>query len=154
MFSYSYDAYKLLTQVSVGASVLRNYVYDTNPDDSSYSGLYTAGRLTEIKYPAITYSGTPGGAQESTTFTDMFSYHQVGAVVGKRLRVTKTNPYQNQQGQWLSQTGVGDLNLAYTYNTEGKPTQIVYPFDSGSGTSPTYNYSYDAMARLAGMTTN
>ncbi len=82
----------------------------------------------------------------------MFSYTQAGAVAGKRLRVAKTNPYQNQQGQWVSQTGVGDLNLAYSYNNEGKPTQIVYPYDAASGISPTYNYTYDAMARLNGMT--
>ncbi len=152
VFSYSYDGYKRLTQVSVGAAVLRNYVYDSNPDDSSYSGPYTAGRLTEIKYPAILYSASPGGPQASTTFTDMFSYTQAGALAGKRLRVTKTNPYQNQQGQWVSQTGVGDLNLAYSYNNEGKPTQIVYAFDAASGNSPTYNCTYDAMARLNGMT--
>ncbi len=135
----------------MGAAVLRNYVYDTNPDDSSYSGPYTAGRLTEIKYPAILYSASAGGPQASTTFTDMFSYTQAGAVSGKRLRVAKTNPDQ-QGGQWLSQPGQGDLNLAYSYNNEGKPTQIVYPYDASSGNSPTYNYTYDAMARLNGMT--
>jgi len=52
--------------------------------------------------------------QGSTTFTDMFSYTQPGQVAGKRLRVTKTAPYPN--GQPLSQTAVGDLNLAYAYN--------------------------------------
>ncbi len=67
------------------------------------------------------------------------------------LPVAKTNPNQ-QGGQWLSQTGVGDLNLAYSYNNEGKPTQIVYPYDAASGISPTYNYTFDAMARLNWMT--
>ncbi len=135
----------------MGGNVLRTYVYDYNTDDPSYSQ-YALGRLAEIKYPAITYQTSPGAHDSTTMFTDMFSYHQAGAVVGKRLRVAKTNPYFSG-GQWHSQPGQGDLNMTYAYDNEGKPTQITYPTESGPFT-PTYNYTYDAMSRLTGMTDN
>ncbi len=136
----------------MGGNVLRTNVYDANPDDPSYSQ-HTVGRLAEIKYPAITYQTFPGDHDSTTMFTDMFSYHPAGAVTGKRLRVTKTNPYENALHQWLSQPGQGDLNMVYAYDNEGKPYQITYPTDASSFT-PTYNYTYDAMARLSGMTGN
>jgi hypothetical protein len=80
VFSYQYDFYKRLTSVSVAGTVLRTYVYDGNPDDPSYSQ-YTAGRLAEIKYPAINYNNSSGSAA-STTFTDMFSYTPAGQISG------------------------------------------------------------------------
>ena len=82
-------------QVSVGGNALRTYIYDSNPDDPNYSQ-YTAGRLTEIQYPAINYQ-VPAGNSATTTFTDMFSYTQAGEIAGKRLRVAKTNPYQTSR---------------------------------------------------------
>lgn len=43
VFTYSYDSYKRLTQISVGSTVLRTFMYDTNMLDSNFSGSYTAG---------------------------------------------------------------------------------------------------------------
>src|SRR5229473_1028471 len=147
VFSYTYDGYKRLLTVSVGSNLLRTYSYDTNPYDGAYSQ-YSAGRLSAIQYATINYEvnfQAPG----STTFTDMFSYWQPGNVAGKRLRVTKVAPYPN--GQPLTQTAVGDLNLAYAYNYEGKMTRVTYPTDA-YGTTPLFNYSFDQMMRPAGMT--
>lgn len=139
-FTYSYDLYKRLTSVSVGGNALRSYSYDSNPYDSSYSQ-YAAGRLAAIQYPAINY--TYNSASASTTFTDMFTYTQAGQLAGKRLRVTKTLG---------SQTGSGNLNLAYAFNNEGKLTGVSYPTDAGSGVTPAFNYTYDSLMRLAGAT--
>jgi RHS repeat-associated protein len=148
VFTYGYDGLKRLSTVSVGGNVLRTYSYDTNPYDANYSQ-FAAGRLTAIQYAAINYNvytGSPGG---STTFTDMFSYTQPGSVAGKRLRVTKVQPYGN--GLPHTQTAVGDLNMTYSYNYEGKLISVTYPTDV-YGTTPQFTYSYDAMMRPAGMT--
>jgi YD repeat-containing protein len=133
-----------------GSTVLRTYHYDTNQFDASYSQ-YSVGRLTAVEYPVINYdtgigSGAPYG---STTFIDMFSYDRVGHVTGKRLRVTKAKPYFSN-GQYPTQTAVGDLNLSYSYNNEGKGAGITYPTDA-YGNTPSFYYSFDGMMRLAGM---
>ena len=99
----------------MAGTTLRTYSYDTNPYDANYSQ-YSAGRLTAVQYAAINYEVYFGSPQGSTTFTDMFSYTQPGQIGGKRLRVTKVQPYLN--GQPLTQTAVGDLNLGYGYNEE------------------------------------
>ncbi len=148
-FTYTYDSYKRLLTVSVGGTLLRTYSYDTNPYDSSYSQ-YSAGRLTAIQYPSISYNEAPTGPQSSTAFTDMFSYSQPGSVTGKRLRVTKVEPY-TFSGQQHTQTAVGDLNLAYAYNYEGQLSSVTYPTDA-YGTTPQFTYSFDAMMRPSGMT--
>jgi len=148
VFTYAYDGYKRPLTVSVGGNVLRTYSYDTNPYDANYSQ-YSAGRLTAIQYAPITYEVYYGSPQGSTTFTDMFTYAQPGQVGGKRLRVTKVQPYLN--GQNHTQTAVGDLNLGYGYNKEGKLSLATYPTDA-YGHMPYFNYSFDPMMRPAGMT--
>jgi YD repeat-containing protein len=148
VFTYTYDGYKRLLTITVGSTLLRTYSYDTNPYDGTYSQ-YSAGRLTAIQNAPINYEVYFGSPQGSTTFTDMFTYTQPGQVGGKRLRVTKVQPYQN--GQNHTQTAVGDLNLGYGYNKEGKLSIATYPIDA-YGHMPYFNYSYDAMMRPAGMT--
>ncbi len=131
-------------------SVLRTYSYDTNPYDANYSQ-YSAGRLTAIQYPSIGYNEAAGQAQNSTTaFTDMFSYSQPGSVTGKRLRMTKIEPY-TLSGQQHTQTAVGDLNLAYAHNYEGQLSMVTYPTDA-YGATPQFTYSFDTMMRPSGMT--
>ncbi len=151
-FRYSYHGFNRLTQLSVGSTVQRTYVYDSNTDAPSYSQ-YPAGRLVEVKYPAVQYS--PSGAcsspNASTMFTDMFSYTQAGQVAGKDLRVAMTQPQKlGGTGQCYVQTAVGDMNLVYAYNNEGRVTQVTYPTDSNLNT-PTFSYSYDSMMRLSSM---
>src|SRR5713226_6855990 len=148
VFTYGYDGYQRLKTVSAGSTLLRTYYYDTNPYDANYSQ-YASGRLTAIQYQAINYDVYVGSPQGSTTFTDMFSYWQPGNVAGKRLRVTKVQPYGN--GQNHTQTAVGDLNMAYSYNYEGKLISVTYPTDI-YGTTPQFTYSYDNMMRPVGMT--
>jgi RHS repeat-associated protein len=148
--------------VTYAGTTLRTYSYDTNPYDATYSqnsvvDLFengpttqnSAGRLTAIQYGAINYDVVFDAAPGSTTFTDMFSYWQPGNIAGKRLRVTKVAPYPN--GLNHTQTAVGDLNLAYGYNYEGKLTSVTYPTDA-YGTTPQFTYSYDNMMRPVGMT--
>ena len=87
-------------------------------------------------------------------FTDMFSYTQAGQVAGKRLRLTMTQPQKlGGTGACYVQTAVGDIDLAYAYNNEGKVTQLTYPTDSNLNT-PTFSYSYDSMMRLSSMNDN
>jgi len=64
------------------------------------------------------------------------------------LRATKVAPYPN--GQQHTQTAVGDLDLAYVYNKEGKLTNVTYPNLGGS--TPRFTYAYDTMMRPQGMT--
>ena len=49
VFTYSYDSYKRLTQIMVGSTVLRTFMYDTNTLDSMFSGSYTQGRLVAVQ---------------------------------------------------------------------------------------------------------
>jgi RHS repeat-associated protein len=147
-FSYTYDAMNRLLTVAANGVTLRTYTYDSNTIDSSYSQ-NTAGRLATITYPVISYDVTSGAPQGTTTFTDMFSYWPSGQIIGKRLRVTKTNPF-NSNG-WKTQTANGNLDMSYTYNAEGKLTNVTYPTDMYNNT-PQYNYSYDSMMRANAMT--
>jgi RHS repeat-associated protein len=140
---------RLLTLTANGAT-LRTYTYDANTIDSSYSQ-NVRGRLATITYPVISYDVGDQSPQGTTTFTDMFSYWPSGQIIGKRLRVTKVNPYTDASHHQQTQTAVGDLNMSYTYNAEGKLTNVTYPLDSTNNT-PQYNYSYDAMMRANAMT--
>jgi YD repeat-containing protein len=73
----------------------------------------------------------------------MYGYTQAGQVSGKRLQILEANPGFG--------TMTRNLDASYAYNNEGKVTSVSYPAtDAGPG--PVYNYTYDSMGRLAGMT--
>ena len=164
-FAYTYDNYKRLTQIKVGSTVIRTFMYDTNTLDSTFSGLYTAGRLVAVQNASFTpqgYVSGQGGNGASVPspmqFVEMFGYTQAGLTSGKRLQVNETfNYYINGVLHQNPQT----LNLdgAYTYDTEGKMTSVSYPSTlSYNGTQqvittgPKYTYSFDAMDRPTGLT--
>jgi RHS repeat-associated protein len=146
-FAYTYDSFNRLLTVSAAGNTLRTYTYDANAIDPTYSHS-VQGRLATIEYPAFNYDVVFGWPQGSTKFTDMFDYSAPGQVIRKRLRVTKIQPISGL----ATQTGSGDLNMTYAYNVEGKITNVTYPFDATTSTTPQYNYSYDTMMRPAGMT--
>src|SRR5258708_19633477 len=51
-FSYTYDSYKRVTQISVGQTVIRQFYYDTNPLDATGTfSQYSNRRLTPIQNP-------------------------------------------------------------------------------------------------------
>ena len=150
---YTYDAYGRLTQVHrfvlQSGSLVEDpcqkeiYSYDTNPYDSTYSGSYTAGRLTAVQYFNITNNVF---ASCNTTFTEMYNYSLAGGKTGKRLRVTR--PYGG---------GTTSVNLdsSYTYDNEGRTTAVQYPsYYTGSGTQagPNLGYAFDTMGRLNTLT--
>ena len=61
VFTYSYDNYKRLTQIQVGSTVLRTFMYHTNTLDSTFSGSYTQGRLVAVQNAAFTPQGYLSG---------------------------------------------------------------------------------------------
>ena len=165
VFTYSYDSYKRLTQVQVGSTVLRTFMYDTNTLNSTYSGQYTQGRLVAVQNQAFTpqgYVAGQGGSNisvpSSMQFVEMYAYTQAGLTSGKRLQVQETFKWYVNNNL---QTSTDTLNMdgTYTYNNEGKMTSVNYPstyawngtqFVTTSG--PTYTYSFDAMYRPMGLT--
>src|SRR5208282_598139 len=167
VFTYSYDSYKRLTQIMVGSTVLRTFMYDTNTLDSTFSGSYTAGRLVAVQNAAFTPNGYVGGnggngasVPSSVQPIEMYAYTQAGLTSGKRLQVQETfNWYVNNNPE--SSTQKLDLDAAYTYDTggEGKVLSVNYPAtNSWNGTQlvktngPTYTYSFDSMMRPTGLT--
>ncbi len=177
VFTYSYDGYKRLTQIQVGSTVLRTFMYDTNTLDSTFSGSYTAGRLVAVQNLAFTpqgyVSGQGGsniqqgyqagqGASNVTVpspveFTEMYGYTQAGLTSKKRLQVNETfHWFVNNIAQQSAQTL--NLDAAYTYDIEGRVTSVNYPTTySWNGSQlvasggPTYTYSFDAMDRPTGL---
>ncbi len=155
--TYQYDSYNRLTSVTWanapgGAQVLRTYIYDTNTIDSNYSGNYTAGRLVAVQYPAFspTYplgsNGIPPNG--AISLVEEYAYTQPGLPSGKRLKVTESNMIYQYNGQYHYNTPAPiNLDSTYAYNNEGKLTAMTYPNNAAS-----YNSSYDAVMRLAGMT--
>ena len=164
--TYQYDTYNRLKSVTwanapSAPQVLRTYYYDTNPLDSTgtYSQ-YAAGRLTAVQYRGLVpYSyapNSPGPIQ----MVDMYSYTQAGLPAGKRLQVNHLVGWQDSHGVLHQNTGTRNLDSTYTYNNQGEVTAMTYPgttpgYTNGvpiNVTGASYNYSYDTMYRLAGMT--
>lgn len=138
---YSYDAYKRLTQVrrypdgvnEAPCQRLDTY-YDTNPFDPAYSQ-YAWGRPTAQVFPSPFCGG-----ESQLTLAYMYSYTRAGLLTGKRLRAMEPG--------WQP----GDLEAAFTYNNEGRPTWQRQPsftdylgqwVNGGEST-----FGYDAMGRL------
>ena len=86
-FTYSYDSYKRVTQVSVGGNSLRTFMYDNNTLDTSFSGSYTAGRLVAVQNAQVNNLGINGTiAPTGIQFTEMYGYTQPGETSKKRLQ--------------------------------------------------------------------
>jgi RHS repeat-associated protein len=140
-FSYTYDSYKRVTQINVGQTVIRQFYYDTNPLDSSFSQ-NIAGRLAAVQN-GVTTNGD--------TFFEMYSYTQPGEVTKKRLRLSRSVQ---------SHTVTGDVDAQYSYDNEGKMTSVTYPQSSyidqnlqvQQSPVTTYTYGFDTMGRLTSMT--
>jgi RHS repeat-associated protein len=151
--TYAYDSYNRLTSVTwanspSGAQLLRTYYYDTNPLDSTGTfSQYALGRLTAVQYPQFA---------PSVQMNDMYSYTQAGLPADKRLQVNQLVYYVDNNNHQQHQTVTVNLDSTYAYNNEGKLTAMTYPSTIGvGGTSvpgASYNYSYDSMYRLGGMT--
>src|SRR5258708_27271817 len=141
-FSYTYDSYKRVTQINLGQTVIRQFYYDTNPLDGSFSQ-NVAGRLAAVQNAPTT---------NGDTFIEMYSYTQPGQLTKKRLRLSRTVQ---------SHTIAGDLDAQYSYDNEGKMTSVAYPqssyIDPNSlqvlpSPATTYTYAFDTIGRPTSMT--
>jgi RHS repeat-associated protein len=81
---------------------------------------------------------------------DMYSYSQAGLPTAKRLQVIQPIGYLDENNHLQQSTMTTNLDSGYGYNGEGKITSMSYPSTGTAG--PSYNYSYDSMYRLSGMT--
>ena len=156
--TYQYDGYNRLTSVSgyttppcpncvppiagVGG-VLRTYTYDT-----ALNGL---GRLAGVTYATL----------DTVQINESYAYVAAGTAGGglpasKSIGVSEPYEYQNAMGDYEHVNVGGGLTATYTYNGLGKVTAVTYPSTVATGgtvtAGPTYNYSYDSMYRLSGMT--
>jgi len=154
--TYAYDTYNRLTSVTLGASqVLRTYYYDTLPSALDPTGTFAQnalGRLTAVQYPGVAnYKTAPAPVQ----LNDMYSYTQAGLPATKRMQVNQTYYWKDSNNFGHQGVATANLDGNFTYNSEGKMTAMTYPSTvSGTTTTPgaSYNYAYDSMYRLSGMT--
>jgi hypothetical protein len=102
----------------------------------------------------------------------MYSYTVAGLPAAKRLQVNQTLYWETTNNGLQHTTATANLDSTYSYNSEGEMTAMTYPTTTndsfancscnynggatGPGTYPgaSYNYSYDSMYRLNGMTTS
>jgi len=156
--TYTYDTYKRLTEVKrftvasdPGSEDLTQRVtnyYDSNPFDGSFTQ-NGAGRRTATAY-YMRRSGYGAGALNGQII-EMYSYSTGGLLTKKRILAVLQNP--------VDTTDVSNYtDVEYTYDSEGRRTQMVYPKgryrDTGSQGAPwmqdasrTLNYTYDSMGR-------
>jgi RHS repeat-associated protein len=119
--------------------------YDTNSIDSTFSQ-NAWGRPTTTQW-----GGPACSAIKNTTFTQMYSYAPAGLTTKKRLRIGRSTG-----------TVTGDMDVAYSYDSEGRATSMAYPTTYTLNTynnpvahpGPIYTYTYDAMGRPATMVDN
>jgi RHS repeat-associated protein len=133
---YSYDAYGRLTQkryFAIVNQILReqpdqevDYYYDTNPLDGGYSE-QAWGRLTAVTF--------------GNGYSYQYSYNQAGRVIKQKLRLP-----DQQKGQPV------EFEAQYGWDNEGRMTSLSYPARDALTAGPQYNYQFDAMGRVSGMT--
>lgn len=128
------------------------YSYDSNPYDSTYSQ-YAAGRLAAVQYAGGNCTFEHGQPSSCDTIQEMYTYNQAGdgstggingaAMTGKRVRLVRGSIH-------------ADLNATWTYDSEGRVTNVTYPSWNASSTSTvpgsSYSYAFDTMGRLNTMT--
>jgi len=118
-----------------------NYTYDTNPLNGAYSQAGT-GRLTTAQYNLCVAAANP------TSFAEMYSYHPAGAVIAKRLAVTRT---EYSSTGYPAATPTANLDVTYTYTAAGLVSTVAYPTYPAYNGNPlvptTFTYGYDAMSR-------
>ena len=124
------------------------HYYDSNPFDGSFTQ-NGAGRRTATAY-YMRRSGYGAGALNGQII-EMYSYSTGGLLTKKRILAVLQNP--------VDTTDVSNYtDVEYTYDSEGRRTQMVYPKgryrDTGSQGAPwmqdasrTLNYTYDSMGR-------
>ena len=147
---YAYDPYNRLTTVTLSPStVLRSYTYDAAP--SGFTSNFPLGRLTAVTYPFQ--------ANGTTQLIEAYSYTKAGLPAAKTLQVNEAVSFSGTPG-----IATANIQSSYLYNDEGKITSVTYPDTVNPSLAPlgqnayiagpTYNYSYDSMYRLSGMTTS
>jgi RHS repeat-associated protein len=122
--TYAYDNQARLTGFGAG-DYAGGIIWDQAYFGGNYWGNNTQGRIAEIWYNAGT---------NVQTVEEHFSYDSSGLVTTKAMAL--------RNGAYLPQ-----LSATFTYNDLAALTSIQYP-----NGGPTYNYSYDTMGRLSGMT--
>jgi len=130
---YTYDAKKRVTHARryVGgveqACQAVTYTYD--------SGSYSIGRLSSLQWGGPACAG-------GYSYTEAYTYAPPGNVLSKTLNVV------NAQSQAAA------LAAAFTYDNEGRRTQVKYPNWNNYGTpvtGPAYTYGFDAVGRPASL---
>ena len=129
---YAYDSYgRLLSQryfLPLGGDLVEDtsqavtYTYDSNP----YGGDNVLGRLGVVNFGQSRYD---------------YSYNTAGRVTQQNLQTQISFPDAN----WNTVSYPTSLTASYGWDNEGRMTSTQSP-------AGTYNYSFDAMGRLGGMT--
>jgi hypothetical protein len=123
-----------------------NYFYDTNPFDATFTQ-NGWGRLVAVEYQRVLATTGCGLESGGAKFVEMYSYTAAGLVAKKRLRVTMKT---SQPGEPYAE-GTADLEVAYTYNGEGRTMSVTYPtlYDHNGTPLPgmTYVQTFDGMGR-------
>jgi RHS repeat-associated protein len=118
------------------------YNYDSNGLDSTYAPQNTLGRLAAVRYG--------GPSLGNGYFTESYSYAAGGGVTGKRLQIYQ-NLANTLNGNTLYTPSYVNLDVSYSYDTEGRMQSVNYPTVAGMA-GPSYLYTYDTMGRPSGLT--
>ena len=157
--AYVYDTYKRLTEVrrytvasdpnSEDLKQRVTHYYDTNPFDATFTQNGAGRRVATVYWIRRALLSPPNPLNGQ--IIEMYSYTTGGLINKKRVTAFLQNPVGGPDV-------VNFTEVQYTYDTEGRRTQMVYPKgryrNTGAQGAPweqdasrTLNYTYDSMGR-------
>lgn len=143
-FTYLYDNLNRLSGVKCcggSPTLLRSYSYDSDLSGFSQN---VKGHLASVSYAS---QGVIGLAEQ-------YSYQPGGLIATKRLSAGEPLSWRDGQGNLHAGNGGVNLDVNYTYNTEGVLTSISYPTTTPNNVSqpgPSYTYTFDTLNRANGL---
>jgi RHS repeat-associated protein len=133
MIEYQYDAANQLTRRILNGSDVTDYEYDN------------AGRLTEIRHTAPSYAGaTNEDAPSPIAYGAAQQMEGEGWGEGQTQEITFK---YDTAGQMIAQTGSNGITQAYTYDSAGRLTEIVYTSPDGEELDR-IDYDYDPSGHI------